>query len=163
MSTGSRTILITRWRPAGQTTFDLVREFVQELPRSSATDAWHRAVELARSTELDIDREPRVKLSPSDNLKADHPFFWAGYLLVDRENGGGEAKAELKKEAVPAKEAAPPKEAAPKAGEKGKEAVEPAKEAVPAKEDPPAKAALPVKKPAPGKPAANKGEKVKPK
>jgi len=44
MSTGSRTILITRWRPAGQTTFDLVREFVQELPRSSATDAWHRVV-----------------------------------------------------------------------------------------------------------------------
>jgi tetratricopeptide (TPR) repeat protein len=96
MSTGSRTILITRWRPAGQTSFDLVREFVQELPRTTATEAWHRAVQLARSTEIDADREPRVKLSPAESLKAEHPFFWAGYLLVDRESGG-EVKAGDKK------------------------------------------------------------------
>ncbi|MGI8982897.1 MAG: CHAT domain-containing protein [Pirellulaceae bacterium] len=147
MSTGSRTILITRWRPAGQTTFDLVREFVQELPRATATDAWHRAVQLARSTEIDSDREPRVKLSPNDSLKAEHPFFWAGYLLVDRDSGDGDAKAEVK--AIDKKEAVPAKEAVPKAAEKAKEPAEPVKEVAP------------VKKPAPIKPAANKGAKVK--
>ncbi len=156
MSTGSRTILITRWRPAGQTTYDLVREFVQELPRTSAIDAWHRAVQLARSTELETDREPRVKLSPSDSLKAEHPFFWAGYLLVDRDSGGGaEVKAEVKKEAVP------PKDALPKAAEPAKKAAEPAKVAVPAKEGAPVKAAPPAKEPEPAKPAVKKGEKAK--
>jgi tetratricopeptide (TPR) repeat protein len=163
MSTGSRTILITRWRPAGQTTYDLVREFVQELPRTSATDSWHRSVQLARATELDLDREPRVKLSPSDAMKANHPFFWAGYLLVDRDSGGGELKAEVKaidrKEPAPAKEVPPPPKAAPPA----KEAIEPAKKVESAKDDPPAKELPPAKKPAAGKPAANKGEKVKPK
>jgi hypothetical protein len=92
MSIGSRTILISRWRPAGQTSFDLVREFAQELPRSPGVHAWHRAVQLARSTEIDADREPRVKISPADNMKAEHPFFWAGYLLVDRDSAAEEMK-----------------------------------------------------------------------
>ncbi|MBC7854158.1 MAG: hypothetical protein IAF94_12050 [Pirellulaceae bacterium] len=155
MSTGSRTILITRWRPAGQTTFDLVREFVQELPRTTAVDAWHRAVQLARSTEIDSDREPRVKLSPSDSLKAEHPFFWAGYLLVDRDSGGGEGKVEVK-EAVPAKAAAPLKVVPP-----AKEATAPAKEAAPTKEVVPAKKGPSAKEPEPMKTAPKKGEKVK--
>ena len=34
MSTGVRTILISRWRPGGQSSFDLVREFSQELPHA---------------------------------------------------------------------------------------------------------------------------------
>jgi len=32
MSTGSRTILLSRWRDGGRTSYDLVREFVRELP-----------------------------------------------------------------------------------------------------------------------------------
>ncbi|MFN0020354.1 MAG: CHAT domain-containing protein [Pirellulaceae bacterium] len=158
MSTGSRTILITRWRPAGQTSFDLVREFVQELPRSTATDSWHRSVQLARSTEIDPDRESRVKISKTDTLKADHPFFWAGYLLVDRDQGSavplksGEipaAKPDEKREPVPAKEAAP------KIPEKVKVPAEPARVEEPSKEAPPAK------KPTPTKPNAKNKEKAK--
>ena len=38
MSTGVRTILISRWRTGGQTSFDLVREFAQELPHSPPAD-----------------------------------------------------------------------------------------------------------------------------
>ncbi len=142
MSTGSRTILITRWRPAGQTSFDLVREFVQELPRSTATESWHRSVQLARATEIDPDRESRVKISKTDTLKADHPFFWAGYLLVDRDSGiAGDLSVEKpgeKKEAPPAKEVVPPRGIVPpkpKPADPFKE-----KEAVPAKEAAPAKA-----------------------
>ena len=46
MSTGVRTILISRWRPAGQSSFDLVREFAQEVPHTSAAEAWQRAVQI---------------------------------------------------------------------------------------------------------------------
>lgn len=84
MSTGTRTVLLSRWRPGGQTSFDLVREFVQELPRTSAAAAWRRSVQLLQAGDLYPAAEPRVKLGPTDELlTADHPFFWAGYLLAD--------------------------------------------------------------------------------
>ncbi len=84
MATGARSILISRWSPAGKSSFDLMREYVQELPYSSAADAWKRSVELAADRQLVPDLEPRVDKSGwDDNLKADHPFFWAGYVLID--------------------------------------------------------------------------------
>ena len=85
MSTGARTVLISRWRTAGQTSYALVREFAQELPHTSAADAWQRAVQLAGDNPLEGDAEPRVRKSSSsgETVKADHPFFWAAYLLVD--------------------------------------------------------------------------------
>jgi tetratricopeptide (TPR) repeat protein len=83
MATGARTVLISRWRTAGQTSFDLVREFAQELPNLPAAEAWQRSVEVASDAPLEADREPRVKEEGGGATKADHPFFWAGYLLVD--------------------------------------------------------------------------------
>lgn len=85
MSGGARTILMTRWRTSGRTNFDLVREFAKELPNAPAADAWQRACLLAREAPLDPAREPRLKRSDAtgDMPTADHPFFWAGYLLVD--------------------------------------------------------------------------------
>ena len=84
MSTGTRTVLISRWRPSGQLGHDLLREFVQELPHTNAANAWQRSVQIGMSNSLDPDREPRLKL-PVDapDLNGDHPFFWAAYLLVD--------------------------------------------------------------------------------
>jgi tetratricopeptide (TPR) repeat protein len=83
MAGGSRTILLSRWRTGGQTGYDLAREFAQELPHTSAANAWQRAVELVATTELDLTREPRVRSTADESLTAEHPFFWAGYLLVD--------------------------------------------------------------------------------
>jgi hypothetical protein len=85
MATGARTILLSRWRTAGRTNLDLVREYVRELPQLPATDAWQRARLLAREAPLDARNEPRLKgLEESGEvLTAAHPFFWAGYLLVD--------------------------------------------------------------------------------
>ncbi len=85
MSGGARTILMSRWRTGGQTSLDLTREFVQELPHTSAAEAWRRSVLLAREAPLEAAQEPRVKKSDEVGklLTADHPFFWAGYLLVD--------------------------------------------------------------------------------
>lgn len=83
MATGARTILISRWRIGGQSAIDLVREFVQELPTVPADQAWQRAVQLLCESPLDASREPRIKKVKNSDLKGDHPFFWAGYMLVD--------------------------------------------------------------------------------
>lgn len=92
MASGSRTALVSRWRVGGQSTVELVREFVQELPHTSAAAAWRRSVQLAADRVLDPAAEPRFKPSAaSDGLKADHPFFWAGYLLIDTGAARGEA------------------------------------------------------------------------
>jgi hypothetical protein len=84
MAAGARTVLISRWRTGGRTSFDLVREFMQELPYASAARAWQRSVKVAERSPLAPEAEPRV------SLEADvapppptHPLFWAGYLVVD--------------------------------------------------------------------------------
>lgn len=84
MSSGCRTLLLSRWRTGGQTSFDLVREFAQELPRTSAAGAWQRSVFLAAGSRLNLEAEPRIKNTvTNDPPQANHPFFWSGYLLVD--------------------------------------------------------------------------------
>jgi hypothetical protein len=59
-------------------------------------------VQLAADRVLDPAAEPRFKPSAAaDGLKADHPFFWAGYLLIDT-GAGPPADDEPKPEAVAA-------------------------------------------------------------
>lgn len=84
MSTGARTVLISRWRTGGQSSYDLIREFVQELPEMTAADAWQRSIELVSHMPLDPAMEPRVKSDARQEPPlAENPFFWAGYLLAD--------------------------------------------------------------------------------
>lgn len=84
MSSGAQTILLSRWRVGGQSTLDLMREFVQELPRTSAADAWQRCIEVAKVLPLKVSLEPRVKIKlEGETPTAAHPLFWAGYLLID--------------------------------------------------------------------------------
>ncbi len=84
MSSGAQTILISRWSVGGQSTLDMVREFVQELPHTSAAEAWQRSVQITMETPIRPGLEPRVKTSVKDPpMTASHPFFWAGYLLID--------------------------------------------------------------------------------
>jgi CHAT domain-containing protein len=117
MSTGARTVLISRWRPGGQTSFDLVREFVQELPHTTAADAWQRSVLLSSEQPVNPTQEPRInKAGMSNPPKADHPFFWAGFLLADTgakpQSEAAEPAAAIVQPAAPAKANAVP--AAPK-------------------------------------------------
>ena len=85
MSAGSRTVLLNRWRTGGQTSYDLVVEFTRELPFSDAATAWQRSIQLVWESELDPDREPRIRWPHRMDaaLTAKHPFFWAGPMLVD--------------------------------------------------------------------------------
>lgn len=92
MASGARTVLVSRWRTGGQMNLQLVREFVQELEHAPADEAWQRSVLLAWETPLDAAQEPRLKrLSEgAEPPGANHPFFWAGYLLVDTGTGKGQ-------------------------------------------------------------------------
>jgi len=88
MSTGTRTILLSRWRSGGQTSLDLAREFTQELPHTTPADAWQRAVQVVSNSTVNIESEPRIKKQTGEQAdaaapRATHPFFWAGYLLAD--------------------------------------------------------------------------------
>lgn len=84
ISSGAQMVLLSRWKVGGQSTLEIMREFLQELPRTSAPDAWQRCIEVAKELPLEPALEPRVKLKDVTNLPtAAHPFFWAGYLLVD--------------------------------------------------------------------------------
>jgi CHAT domain-containing protein/tetratricopeptide (TPR) repeat protein len=108
MSNGARTVLISRWRTGGQNSFDLVREFVQELPHTTPADAWQRAVLLAAGARLNLDAEPRIKKTAGDEPpRANHPFFWAGYLLVDSGVAPEKAAANPPGPAVPPGPGAP--------------------------------------------------------
>jgi hypothetical protein len=84
MATGARTVLISRWRTGGQTSVDLVREFAQELPHTTASDAWQRSVHLVSNAQVNAAAEPRLRINLKEAPpKADQPFFWAGFLLAD--------------------------------------------------------------------------------
>jgi hypothetical protein len=84
MANGARTVLLSRWRTGGQTSIDLVREFAQELPHTAASNAWQRSVLLAAESPVNPTLEPRLKMGALEEPpRASHPFFWAGYLLVD--------------------------------------------------------------------------------
>ena len=60
MSTGARTVLLSRWRTGGESSRSLVREFAQELPYTSAADAWQRSVQVLWETPLDAEPRPRL-------------------------------------------------------------------------------------------------------
>lgn len=91
LAAGASTVLMTRWRNGGGVTGQLVREFLQETSNRGGmtpTAAWQRAVELVTPERPDIDNEPRIKPVP-DAVFSDsrHPFFWAGFMLVDCGSG----------------------------------------------------------------------------
>jgi hypothetical protein len=129
MAGGARSVLMTRWRTSGRTNFELVREFAKELPNAPASDAWQRACLLAREAPLDATREPRLKHSDEtgDLPTADHPFFWAGYILVDT---GPRA------EAPPPTEPAKPAQPMPADAAKGKDLPPPAQQGEPQAKNP---------------------------
>ena len=75
----------------GRSSADLLAEFLRDAdePGVSPAESWARAVDVVTPEEPDMSAEGRLRPAGQDVL-ADlrHPFFWAGYLLVD----GGSAR-----------------------------------------------------------------------
>jgi hypothetical protein len=109
MSAGAETALLSRWRVGGQSTLDLVREFIQELPHATAAEAWQRSVQLEMEAPVDPAGELRVQAGREPiELTGKHPFFWSGYLVVDSGWRPDAAMDALAEPAVVAPGAAPP-------------------------------------------------------
>ncbi len=94
LASGVRTLLISRWRVGGQNDLELTREFAVRSRTESAIDAWTDSVKMARGLDLDLAEEPRIKFSQlAMPLKAEHPFFWAGHILIDVPTDSGPSPA----------------------------------------------------------------------
>jgi CHAT domain-containing protein len=84
MASGTNSILLSRWPLGGQSTFDLVREYVQELPFTRASDAWRRSVLLGARNPIVAGLEPRLRSEGVEKeVRGTHPYFWASYMLID--------------------------------------------------------------------------------
>ena len=66
--------------------------------------------------------EPRVKRTPNDEApKASHPFFWAGYMLVDSGAVPRESDEESNEPVIKIKPPKPPEKGKAKAEDKPKD------------------------------------------
>lgn len=85
LSSGSRTLLISRWNVGGESSLKVTRQYLNDVADDFAPSlAWHRAAKTLRETPLDWTRETRLKpTNKPPELKGDHPLFWSGYMLFD--------------------------------------------------------------------------------
>lgn len=102
LASGSRTVLLSRWRTGGATSVAATGSFLEKLSALGAAEAWQKSLTDMRDATLDAEREPRLRRLPAgQKLKAEHPFFWAGFILIDA--------GQVKEDGDPADPAAPPK------------------------------------------------------
>ncbi|MCL2349685.1 MAG: CHAT domain-containing protein, partial [Planctomycetaceae bacterium] len=95
-SCGAETVIISRWRPGGRSTFDLMTGFLTNAAQFPAAEAWQRAVLQLVTGQLVPLEEPRLKGSAEEksglDMKPNHPFFWGAFLFCTRgEWGAGKA------------------------------------------------------------------------
>ncbi len=82
---GARTVLISRWRPGGTSSYDFVEAFLKNYAQFPAAESWRKAVLSAAGKSITFDEEPRVKADKDEKpMRANHPFFWGAFLLADR-------------------------------------------------------------------------------
>lgn len=144
LASGSRTVLLSRWRTGGATSVAATADFLKELSTLGPAAAWHKSLAGVRQATLDPEREPRLRRMPAgQKLKAEHPFFWGGYLLIDpgsvNQDDDPAADPAANPKPAPAKPATA--NAKPKLADKeaAGEADGPPTEEVDAESDPPAK------------------------
>ena len=89
MASGSRTIVISRWRTGGQSTYGMMAEFLAKGRTQPAEQAWRSAVNKVRTGESAAGTEPRVR-DDGKPTKTAHPFFWSGYMMIDVSSRSGE-------------------------------------------------------------------------
>jgi hypothetical protein len=102
---GAKTILLSRWRVGGRSTFDLTGHFLKNLQTMSAAEAWRHSILDVGVEPLVLAEEPRVRAAAGDTdvPLANHPFFWSSFLVIDRgerpaaEDSKGDSKTDNKK------------------------------------------------------------------
>ena len=86
MASGTRTIMLPRWQTGGATALGLTRLYTENLEQKlTGPQSMRKAMIEARDFNFDLEQEPQIKdaKDPGD-IKLTHPFFWAGFLVVDQ-------------------------------------------------------------------------------
>ena len=85
LSSGTRTLLISRWNVGGESVLKATRQYLDDVAADYAPSlAWHRAAAAVQETNLEWNRESRFKpANTPQELKGEHPIFWSGYMLFD--------------------------------------------------------------------------------
>jgi CHAT domain-containing protein len=90
MASGSRTVVLSRWRTGGASTYVMMGEFLEKAQTQGAEQAWRSAVNKVRAGESAAGTEPRIR-DEGQPTKTSHPFFWSGYMMVDISARSGNA------------------------------------------------------------------------
>ena len=85
LSTGAETVLISRWRIGGKTTYDLLNSFMKNQEKLPFAQAWKQALKDLQQTDFEPANELRLGKAGVKQVlpKVVHPFFWSNYLLID--------------------------------------------------------------------------------
>ncbi len=96
MAAGGRSVLLSRWNAGGQTQAELGARYGRYAAAMPVTLALQNAIKHVQSVKIDRVKEPRVKADANPHeISADHPFFWAGPMLVSYDDQRGTDPAVL--------------------------------------------------------------------
>ncbi|MBE6427954.1 MAG: CHAT domain-containing protein [Planctomycetaceae bacterium] len=99
LANGADTVILPRWNLSGSTPWRLMTHFVDQLPENkNSAYAWRKAILKLASSEISVNAEPRLAKSDDvEQISCSHPFFWAGYLLIDSGSGSLQSMERLEK------------------------------------------------------------------
>lgn len=85
MASGCQSMVLPRWRPGGHVPYDLPAAMLKRMPASTTAVAMREAIQEIRKAPLDLTKQTRLRSSRGEApTNADHPFWWAGQMVVDR-------------------------------------------------------------------------------
>lgn len=85
MASGCQSMVLPRWRPGGHVPYDLPVAVLKRLSESTTAVAMREAILEIRQAPLDLARQTRLRSSRGEApATADHPFWWAGQMVIDR-------------------------------------------------------------------------------
>ncbi len=120
MAAGCQSMVLPRWRSGGHVPYDLTVALTKRLQEHMPSVALREAIQEIRQAPLDLERQTRVRTGRGEAPPtADHPFFWAGQILIDRGSWYREPEEEGAAAVDPAAgllqmDAAPPRTAKPR-------------------------------------------------
>lgn len=86
MVSGCQSSVISRWRTGGHVPYDFGVKLIEELRTERQTAAALRnTMREIRGIDLDPKRQTRLRSGNNEMpIKAEHPFWWAGHMVIDR-------------------------------------------------------------------------------
>ena len=84
MANGTDVAILSRWQMNGGSSYMLANAFAEKLEtEANVAAAWRQAILKFAGMEVDLEKEPRIKVSGGNTkAKGSHPTLWGGYMLI---------------------------------------------------------------------------------